>query len=62
MAVPVSYYEYNISNGQNIVSNIYYAIFNNIYWTLFSAHCLCYIHIDTTLVPLSFNFKGKRTC
>jgi len=19
-----------------------------VYWTLFSAHCLCYIHIDTT--------------
>jgi hypothetical protein len=26
-----------------------------IYWTLFSAHCLCYIHIDTTsIVPVLF--------
>jgi hypothetical protein len=24
----------------------YYHI--HVYWTLFSAHCLCYIHIDTT--------------
>ena len=43
-------YEYNISNGQIIVSNIYILniIFCPLYWTLFSAHCLCYIHIDTT--------------
>ena len=24
------------------------ALYYYIYWTLFSAHCLCYIHIDTT--------------
>jgi len=32
------------------VSNIYILdiIFCPLYWTLFSAHCLCYIHIDTT--------------
>ena len=31
-----------------------------IYWTLFSAHCLCYIHIDTTsIVPVLFAHTGS---
>ena len=30
--------------GYHSVETCYY----HIYWTLFSAHCICYIHIDTT--------------
>jgi hypothetical protein len=29
-----------------------------IYWTLFSSHCLCYIHIDTTSSARGF-YAGK---
>jgi hypothetical protein len=45
----ISYVALLVSNGdwkpprmRTYSANYYY-----IYWTLFSAHCLCYIHIDT---------------